>query len=272
MRRQWAVATLIGLMTGLIGGCGDHSAVAVSGDMTENSIPRLTIGIAYGQPGLSTIALDGTLRGFQVDVAEYIARALGTVPAHIVWKEAVPSGRDAMIRDGAVDFVVTSFGIDDPHSPDIAFSRPYLTTGRNLLVRAANTDIKAPESLNGKTVCTAGGAAAVRAIQQNFAQGVKVTQMRTQSACVDALLADQVDAAITDEIASAGFVSGNRGGLRVVGPSFTRQAYGIAVRTGNTRLRRAIDDAIGRMISDGSWMTAMRRDIAPTGYQPAPPN
>lgn len=52
---------------------------------------RIVIGTKFDQPGLAVKKPDGSMAGFDVDVATYVAEQLGYSPGDIEWKEA-PSG------------------------------------------------------------------------------------------------------------------------------------------------------------------------------------
>ncbi len=56
------------------------------------SSKKITIGTKFDQPGLAAKKPDGTLAGFDIDVATYVAGQLGYKPNDIEWKEA-PSGQ-----------------------------------------------------------------------------------------------------------------------------------------------------------------------------------
>ncbi|NED84466.1 transporter substrate-binding domain-containing protein, partial [Streptomyces sp. SID11233] len=49
---------------------------------------KITIGIKVDQPGLGQKLPSGEYAGFDVDVARYVAKALGYKTNQIVWKEA----------------------------------------------------------------------------------------------------------------------------------------------------------------------------------------
>ncbi|MBV8929502.1 MAG: transporter substrate-binding domain-containing protein, partial [Mycobacteriaceae bacterium] len=59
---------------------------------------KLTIGIKFDQPGLSVKNPDGSVTGFDVDVATYVAQQLGHKPDDIEWKEAPSGQRETLIQ------------------------------------------------------------------------------------------------------------------------------------------------------------------------------
>ncbi|MFE0099044.1 glutamate ABC transporter substrate-binding protein [Streptomyces sp. NPDC059009] len=232
---------------------------------------HLTIGIKYDQPGLAVHRPGRTPEGFDVDVATYIAKSLGVTPDHITWKQAPSDRREEMIESGAVDFAVASYSITAERKQRVTFAGPYLTTGQDLLVRAGTRGITGPDSLNGRTVCTATGSTSAAKIKRDFAAKTRLISRETYSACVDALLRHKADAVTTDDIILAGYAAQHPGELRVVGHRFTRERYGVGLKKGDAALQQRITTAIQQMIKDGSWRRSLKRHV-PAGYElPAPP-
>lgn len=74
---------------------------------------KLVVGVKFDQPGLGLKKPDGTMSGFDVDVARYVARQLGYSADDIVWVEAPAGQREMLIRNGQVDYVVANYSITD---------------------------------------------------------------------------------------------------------------------------------------------------------------
>src|SRR4051794_19652861 len=84
--------------------CGAKKAESVA-DKAKNE-KKLTIGVKFDQPGLGQKQPDGSVKGFDVDVATYIAKQLGVDAKNITWKEARSANRDSFVRNGTVDMVI----------------------------------------------------------------------------------------------------------------------------------------------------------------------
>ncbi|MGI9124323.1 MAG: transporter substrate-binding domain-containing protein, partial [Mycobacterium sp.] len=100
---------------------------------------RITIGTKFDQPGLAVKKPDGSMAGFDVDVATYVAGKLGYRPDEIQWKESPSGQRETLIQNGQVDYIVATYSITDARLKKVAFAGPYLQTGQSLLVRADET-------------------------------------------------------------------------------------------------------------------------------------
>lgn len=243
--------------------------LAVAGCGADES--TITIGTKFDQPGLAVKKPDGTMAGFDVDVATYVAGRLGYAPEDIEWKESPSAQRETLIQNGQVDYIVATYSITDQRKQKVAFAGPYLQTGQSLLVRADNTDITGPESLNGgKRLCSVSGSTPAQRLKDKY-PGVQLQQYDTYSACVEALRNGAIDAVSTDEVILAGFGAQFPGAFKIIGEPFSKELYGIGVRKENLELRAKINDAIRTMQQDGSWTAAFDRNLGPAGISAPPP-
>jgi glutamate transport system substrate-binding protein len=167
--------------------------------------------------------------------------------------------------------VVDTFSITDQRKQDIAFAGPYFIAGQDLLVRLDDPSITGPETLNGKKLCSVKGTTSAQAVKDQFARGTQLVEYNRFSDCVTALLAGIVDAVTTDDTILAGYAAQNPELLRVVGKPFTQERYGIGLRKGDTASRDAIDAAIQKMITSGTWKDIVQRNLGAGDYKIPPP-
>jgi len=231
----------------------------------------ISIGTKFDQPGMAVKKPDGTLAGFDVDVATYVAGELGFRPEDIEWKEAPSGQRETLIANGQVDYIVATYSITDARKQKVDFAGPYLVTGQSLMVRADNTDITGPESLeNNKRLCSVSGSTPAQRIKDKY-PGVQLQQYDTYSACVEALRNGAIDAVSTDEVILAGYAAQTPGAFKIIGKPFSEEKYGIGLLKGNEELRQKINDAIVKMERDGSWQAAFEENLGPAGISAPPP-
>jgi glutamate transport system substrate-binding protein len=93
---------------------------------------KLTIGIAFDQPGLGLKTGDA-YTGFDVDTAIYIAGALGVTRDNITWKEANSDQRQQLLESGGADLIVSTFSITDQRKQVVDFAGPYFVAHQDLL-------------------------------------------------------------------------------------------------------------------------------------------
>src|SRR5262245_57631913 len=72
---------------------------------------KVTIGVKFDQPGLGMKNPDGSVTGFDVAVASYVAERLGYRIDEIEWKEAPSGQRENLIQNGQVDYIVATYSI-----------------------------------------------------------------------------------------------------------------------------------------------------------------
>ena len=199
-------------------------ATACGGGSGGGDSDKIVIGTKFDQPGLGMKNPDGSMSGFDVDVATYVAKELGYSPDQIEWKESPSAQRETLISNDQVEYIVATYSITDSRKEKVDFAGPYLLTGQSLLVRDDNTDITGAESLqNNKKLCSVTGSTPAQRIKDKY-PGVQLQQYDTYSACVEALKNGAIDAVTTDEVILAGYAAQNPGTFKIVGKPSPRSA------------------------------------------------
>ena len=235
---------------------------------------KLTIGIAFDQPGLGLKTGDA-YTGFDVDTAIYIAGALGVTRDNITWKEANSDQRQQLLESGGgADLIVSTFSITDQRKQVVDFAGPYFVAHQDLLVRRNDTEIIGPEALDGKTLCSVPGTTSAAYVTSHFLGNIKLTEKPRFSDCVTALANSEVDAVTTDDVILAGFAAQPQyqGKLKVVGKGFSDEIYGVGVKKGDSGMVDKVNAALKQYIDDGSWRKSLDTNVRPSGYSiPSPP-
>mgnify|MGYP000884874242 FL=1 len=240
------------------------SGSAAGGD--PGSGGKVVIGIKFDQPGLGLKEGD-TYTGFDVEVARYVAKDLGYTD--VEFKETPSAQRETMLQSDQVKMIFATYSITDDRKKKVSFAGPYFIAGQDLLVAAGNSDITGPDSLNGKKLCSVKGSTSAKKIQDNFANQVQLKEYDTYSKCVEALASGAVDAVTTDNVILAGFAAQSQyaGKFKVVGKTFSEERYGVGINQGDTKLCTAINAALEKMVSDGSWQKALDDTVGKSGFQ-----
>jgi glutamate transport system substrate-binding protein len=243
-----------------------------SGDSGSAGAGGLKIGIKFDQPGLG-LKKGTEYTGFDVDVAKYVAKELGTDAADITWVQAPSAQRETLISTGQVDMVVATYSITDARKEKVSFAGPYFVAGQDLLVRADDTSITGPDALKGKKLCSVTGSTSAQKVKDAY-PGVQLQEFATYSECLPALANKGVDALTTDDTILAGFASQPEyaGKFKVVGKPFSEEKYGIGLKKGDTATCEKVNAAITKMITDGSWQKALDANLGPAGYTPGAGN
>jgi glutamate transport system substrate-binding protein len=250
--------------TGLVA-CGDDSSsdsVAGSGGGE-----KVTIGIKFDQPGIG-LKEGANYTGMDVDVAKYVAKELG-YNEDITFKESPSAQRETLLANGQVKMIFASYSITDTRKEKVSFAGPYLTAGQDLLVKADNTDITGPETLNGKKLCSVTGSTSAQKVKDKFAKTVQLQEYDTYSKCVEALGAGAIDAVTTDNTILAGYASqaANQGKFKVVGKTFSTERYGVGLKKGDTETCTKVNDALKQMVASGEWQKAFDKNLGSSGLK-----
>ncbi|MFI7127311.1 glutamate ABC transporter substrate-binding protein [Nonomuraea sp. NPDC050153] len=264
-RSLYATFAVIALAAGATA-CGSAEASNASLVDKAKNDKKLVIGVKADQPGLGLRTPDGSFAGFDIEVGKYVAKQLGVEAKDITFKETVSANREAFIEQGQVDMVIATYSITDARKQKVSFAGPYFVAGQDLLVRADDTKLTGPEALNGKKLCSVAGSTPAQKVKTEYAKEVQLQEERTYSACVDRVLGGQLDALTTDNVILAGYAAQHQGKLKVVGKSFSTEKYGIGLKKDDTAGRKAVNDALEKMFSDGSWTKALQVSVGASGF------
>ncbi|MGW5662665.1 glutamate ABC transporter substrate-binding protein [Streptomyces sp. NPDC003758] len=232
----------------------------------------IKVGIKFDQPGIGQKTPQG-YSGFDVDVATYVAKQLGYNADQIEWKESKSADRETMLQRGDVDFIVASYSITPKRQAKVDFAGPYLLAHQDVLLRADDNSIKSPSDLNSKKLCSVTGSTSAQNVKDKLAPKANLQQYQTYSQCLTGLQNGAVDALTTDDSILAGYASqaAFKGKFKLGGFKMTNENYGIGVKKGSD-LKAKINSALEKMVSDGSWETAVKKNFGPANYknEPAP--
>lgn len=273
VKRRTVAAALAGLTVITIAGCGTGEVKTPEPVPGASTGGTLKIGISFDQPGLG-LKTGSTYSGFDVDTATYVAQALGVAKENITWVEANPEDREKLITDGQADLVFSTYSITDQRKQAVDFAGPYFVAHQDLLVRRNEEEIKSPETLNGRILCSVTGTTSSAYIKDHYKGEIKLQEFPKFSDCVSALAASTVDAVSTDDVILAGFAATPqyKGKLRLVGEGFTDEQYGVGLKKGDTAMAEKVDTALKQYIDDGSWEASLKKTVGPSGYDiPSPP-
>ena len=252
--------------------CGSSDDGGSGGSTGAEGGTKLKIGIKFDQPGMG-LKKGSEYTGMDVDVAKYIAKELGAAEGDITWVQAPSAQRETLIQTGQVDMIVATYSITDTRKEKVGFAGPYFIAGQDLLIRADDASITGPDSLDGKKLCSVKGSTSAQKVKDKY-PGVQLQEFGTYSECLPALSTGGVDALTTDDTILAGYAAQPefKGKFKVVGQPFSEENYGVGIKKGDTAKCTQINDAIKKMVTDGSWQKAIDANLGPAGYKPGAGN
>ncbi|CEA08758.1 ABC transporter glutamine-binding protein GlnH precursor [Arthrobacter saudimassiliensis] len=265
-KTRYAAAAMAAAAALTLSACGGDSGSSAEGSEGAGG-ENIRIGIKFDQPGLG-FDEGGSKSGFDVDVATYVANELGYGEDQIEWIETPSAQRENMLENDQVDMIFATYSITDSRKEKVAFAGPYFVAGQDLLVRADNDDIKGPEDLGGKNLCSVTGSTSAQKIA-DVVPGVNLMEQPSYAECVTAMQGGQIDAVTTDDIILAGLAStaANKGQFKVVGNTFSEEKYGVGLqKEGSIVTCEDINAAIQKMVDDGAWEEAIKKNTEGADY------
>jgi polar amino acid transport system substrate-binding protein len=220
-------------------------------------------------PPLNFARPDGTLMGFNVEIARAICEELQigcTVQARD-WDTLIDS-----LATGKGDAVIASISATSKLRESIDFTQPYYPTPARFVARKDfSLPDATPATLAGKSIGVVAGSAH-EAYLATFFPGVARKPYPDFPAMREALRTGAVDAAFGDGLSIAVWLAGDgsaeccafKGGP-FVESRFFGEGIGIAVRKEDSNLRRAMDWALARLAERGVYAEIYRKYF-PIGF------
>jgi polar amino acid transport system substrate-binding protein len=200
---------------------------------------------------------DGTLTGFNVDLARAICEELkvACTVQNRRWDTLISS-----LDENRGDAIIASLTINDDTRKRVEFTAPYyLTPGRFVTLRAVPLTETIPEALAGHTIGVE-SRSAHRAFLETFFAKSTIKTFESAQAARAALRDGEIETLFGDANALSFWLSGTdaagcctfQGGA-FLEPNFYSEGVGIAVRSGNSNLRRVLDYALARLAERGIY-------------------
>ncbi|HVY40920.1 MAG TPA: ABC transporter substrate-binding protein/permease [Polyangia bacterium] len=196
-------------------------------------------------------ARGGALVGFEVDLADALARALGVRAVFVQndWSTLIPS-----LERGGFDVALNGIEVTPARAARVAFTRPYYLFSERLVARRGDSRVRDLASLRGRRVGTLANTQAWDLLRE--AGAVAVPYEGVDEPFVD-LEHGRTDAVLLDDIIVARYV-GRHPSLATVG-DVADGRYAIALRPADESLRAALDRALGELIASGEWRRTLGR-------------
>jgi len=183
--------------------------------------------------------------GFEVDLADAIARELGVKAKHVqnAWDSLIPA-----LERGDTDIAMNGIEITGQRESRIIFSAPYYIYTEQLVVRADDKTINSLADLKGKKAGTLSGTVAQTLLQN--AGGIDVRIYPGQVEPYEDLALGRIDAVLLDLPIAAYYAKPNPK-LRYAGEPMGEGYYGIAVKKIDAEFKRELDRILLKLSSSG---------------------
>ena len=222
-----------------------------------NEWNKIRIGVEGAYPPFSSVEKDGTLKGFDIDIAMALCEEIGAECVLIPqdWDGIIPA---LMARK--YDAIIASMSITEERKKKVAFSDKYYNTPAKFARKKGSGIAISKAGLKGKTVGVQRATIHDNFITGEFGDSVEIKRYGTQDEAYLDAISGRVDLLLADSIAmDAGFLKTDQGkGWEFVGPGYSDPKYfgvgaGIAVRKSDGELAKLFSLAIKVIRSNGVY-------------------
>jgi polar amino acid transport system substrate-binding protein len=208
---------------------------------------ELRVGMSGGQPPFTMKSKDGDLFGYEVDLAEMLAGAMG-VKLTLVEK---PFGELlGALAKGEVDAVMSGMTITPARNLKAAFVGPYVVSGKSILTKdstlAAADEVEDINEADIKLAALAGSTS--QSFVERLIPEAQLTTVPDYDAGVKLVLEDKVHALVADyPICAISVLRYGDKGLVTLAAPLTIEPIGIALPPGDSLLLNLVENHLGAL-------------------------
>lgn len=260
--KKFAIVT-IALLLFLIGCAQTNSNTAIASatpviDRIQKS-GILTVGMTGNMPPLNMTSKEGELMGYEVDLAQAMARAMGvkaqlkTMP----FAELLPA-----LEAGKIDMIISNMTITPGRNMKVAFVGPYFVSGKAFMTKkktiALADEADDIDAKNTKLVALKGSTS--QAFVETAIPEAQLITAKDYDEAVKMVLEDKVHAMVSDyPIAVVSVYRYPEQGLLSVVTTLTYEPIGVGVPAGDPLLVNWVENFLGIAESTGLLDELKRR-------------
>ena len=223
----------------------------------DNSLAELkerkvfVLGLDDSFPPLGYRDDDNNIIGYDIDLAKEVASRLG------VEFKAQPIDWDAKemeLSTGKIDCIWNGFTMTADREKALSFTKPYLNNEQVLVVRN-NSGIKTLSDAAGKIIGLQSGSSAQEAVDGNpaFKTSLKeIVYFKENVTALNDLEMGNIDGVVMDSVVAAFDISLSKKPLELVPEVLSYEAYGVAFRKEDVKLRDEVQEILEEMAEDGT--------------------
>ena len=208
----------------------------------------------------------GTLVGFDVEVGQQIAQALGVETTFVEGEwDGLLAGLDA----GRYDIMINGVDITEERSDAYDFSEPYAYNRTAVIVSADNTDITSMEDLAGKHTANTISSTYAEVAEQ---YGAEVTGVDDLNQTFELLLSGRIDATLNAEVTYYDYMEAHPDAnikIACLDPEATQVAIPFRKGEDTASLREAVNQALADMRESGALSELSEKYFGTDITQPA---
>lgn len=245
--KRMAMAAAAVVLAAALGGCAAPTDTAG----TEEGKPVLTVAMELAYPPFETKDDAGEPAGIAVDLMQDFADQYGyeLVVENTAWDGLIPS-----LQTDKADCVISSMTITPEREEVVDFSDPYAMAQLAILANA-DAGIQRAEDLDqpGKVVAVKTGSTGDVYATKNLTNA-EIVRLADESACVTEVVQGKADGFLYDQLTIYRNNLANPDTTEAIFIPFQEpEAWGIAVKQGNTELLDQLNEFIAQAKTDGEF-------------------
>ncbi|MGY5246970.1 transporter substrate-binding domain-containing protein [Lactiplantibacillus plantarum] len=260
LKRLIGALGMLAMLVVVLTACGSRQSLAKQDVLTNDKASKtITWGVKADTKlfGLMDVK-DNQIKGFDADIATALTKRVLGKNATAKFVQVTSQTRIPLLKNGNIDAIIATMTITPEREKQVDFTNSYFDAGQSLLVKKGSA-IKSVKDLNnsGTKVLGVTGANSVENIKK-AAPKAKVLELSDYAQAMTALKSGQGVALTTDNGILYGMASQNPG-YEVVGGTFTKEPYGIAVNKGQEPLKKALNKALKEIEADGTYNRILKK-------------
>ncbi len=252
-RTKTSFPTLSRRLAIALAGCALFAGAAADARSLEDIRKSGTIVIASeGKFSPFNFVDKGKLTGFEIDVADAIAKKMGL---KVDWKMMGFDGLLVGLGQDRWDMVIASHGITEERAKAVTFATPHYCTGGVIISK--DGAVKTAKDLAGKTVAVQTGTTYYENVKKLPVKDVK--SFPADSSARAALDSGHVDAWVTDKFVAKESLAATPGTPDKMGDYLFVEKIAAAFAKGNAGLAAEVDRALASMMADGTYAAISKK-------------
>jgi len=250
------VSVVIGILV-LASGCttGGTNTPATGGSSGSSTLQKvissktLRVGTITGDPPFADIGSNGQLQGYDIDLANLLAKDLGVTA--VFTKTDIP-GRVTAVQTGKVDVVFADFTMTLTRAQVIAFTDPYVLISIQMLAKTQN-HYSSWDDLNNSNIKIGvpRGAPQATLLPQVFPKA-QIIDFAGVGDVSSALASGQIQAASNNSPDNGQIIKSHPGQYEVVGGSLQTNEDNIGLAQGDYDWWLYLNEFVRKINSDGT--------------------
>lgn len=246
--------------------------VAQAGETLQRVLDfkTLSVGMSADQPPMTARSKNGSLMGYDVDLARAMANAMRVqLDIKVLpFSELIPA-----LEDNKIDMIVSNMSITPERTEQVAFLGPYMMAGKSILTRnSVLAQAKESGAFNRKDLKLVAieNSTSAMFISESAPDATLLT-VETNDEGVELVINGEADGMIADmAVCKLAVLRHQQAGLATLKEPLTLEPVGIAVSKDDPQFQNLVDnylDAYGKTgvlaglrkkwFEDGSWVAAL---------------